>query len=225
MQIDKLVDKILSELGLSTQDTLSKKSSILCIDAIYALILEDTIKDAALLLEVSEDSLEQTLRRHFKEYCGKDSKTKWSIFLLGVVEHRKCVKCSNILPYTDFSTNCNTHNNKNNICKICDSKKFSEYRVSNREACVERSKEHYLNNKSYYLARNAARRALKLNATPSWANLEKIKEIYRICPKGYHVDHIIPLQGELVCGLHVENNLQHLPALENMQKHNKFTGE
>ncbi len=61
-----------------------------------------------------------------------------------------------------------------------------------------------------------------MQATPKWANLEKIKEIYRNRPKGYHVDHIVPLTSPKVCGLHVEYNLQYLPARENISKKNKF---
>lgn len=68
----------------------------------------------------------------------------------------------------------------------------------------------------------AYRRALKLNATPKWADLEKIKEIYLNCPAGYHVDHIVPLKGKNICGLHIETNLQYLPASENLKKSNKF---
>lgn len=68
--------------------------------------------------------------------------------------------------------------------------------------------------------RQAKRRADKFNAIPKWSNLKKIKEIYKNCPKGYHVDHIIPLKGVNVCGLHVENNLQYLTAKENILKSN-----
>lgn len=66
------------------------------------------------------------------------------------------------------------------------------------------------------------RRVCKLKATPSWANLEKIKEIYMNCPDGYHVDHIIPIRGRDICGLHIPENLQYLPAIENVKKGNRY---
>lgn len=71
--------------------------------------------------------------------------------------------------------------------------------------------------------RTALYRASRLQATPGWANLSKIEEIYKNCPEGYHVDHIIPLNGVNICGLHVENNLQYLSAKDNCSKGNKFT--
>lgn len=58
--------------------------------------------------------------------------------------------------------------------------------------------------------------------TPGWANLEAIRQIYINTPKGFAVDHIIPLRGKLVSGLHVESNLQYLPKSENCQKLNRF---
>ncbi len=71
-------------------------------------------------------------------------------------------------------------------------------------------------------ARTNARRAAKLQRTPAWSDLEAIKQIYLDRPEDHHVDHIIPLQGELVSGLHVPENLQHLPASENCSKNNAF---
>ena len=72
-------------------------------------------------------------------------------------------------------------------------------------------------------AKAAKRRAAKLQATPPWADLEEIKNVYLEAQYfNMHVDHIIPLQGKNVCGLHVWDNLQLLPAVENIKKGNKY---
>jgi hypothetical protein len=68
------------------------------------------------------------------------------------------------------------------------------------------------------------RKTAKKKSLPKWANLKKIEEIYLNCPEGCHVDHIIPLQGKNICGLHVESNLQYLTKDENIKKRNKFDG-
>jgi hypothetical protein len=78
------------------------------------------------------------------------------------------------------------------------------------------------NNKAYDAFRAKTYRLRKLQQVPPWADIDKIKSVYLTCPEGFHVDHIIPLKGKYVCGLHVENNLQHLPARENIQKSNKY---
>lgn len=66
------------------------------------------------------------------------------------------------------------------------------------------------------------RKADTLHRTPSWAELPKIREFYNDCSLGFEVDHIIPLKGKLVSGLHVIGNLQYLPKLDNIKKGNKF---
>ena len=74
-------------------------------------------------------------------------------------------------------------------------------------------------------AKTNLRRAGIINATPKWLteeHKEEMKKIYRGCPKGYHVDHIVPLRGKNVCGLHVPNNLRIVTAYVNQSKSNKF---
>ena len=71
-------------------------------------------------------------------------------------------------------------------------------------------------------ADNAKRRAAKLQRTPSWADLEAIKQFYLNCPPGKVVDHDIPLQGKNVSGLHVVENLRYLTPKENRRKSNKY---
>lgn len=74
---------------------------------------------------------------------------------------------------------------------------------------------------------SAARRARKLMATPAWANKFFIEEIYDLANRRtkvmgfkWHVDHIVPLKSKKVCGLHVECNLQVIPASSNLRKSN-----
>ena len=79
---------------------------------------------------------------------------------------------------------------------------------------------------------NSVRRAAKIQRTVSWANLDAIRAIYTECSalnslhgkRTYHVDHIIPLQGSMVSGLHVESNLQIVLAIDNLTKSNKYDG-
>ena len=66
------------------------------------------------------------------------------------------------------------------------------------------------------------RQSRLLQRTPPWADLEAIKAFYESCPDGYHVDHYYPLQGESCSGLHVLENLRHIPAEENLSKGNKM---
>ena len=79
----------------------------------------------------------------------------------------------------------------------------------------------------------AKRRAARLQRTPKWVDSEEIwliKEVYKLAADrtrlhgfSWHVDHIVPLQGKLVSGLHTVNNLQVIPWLENQKKHNKVS--
>ena len=78
-------------------------------------------------------------------------------------------------------------------------------------------------------AYSRARKKHIKQATPSWANMKYIRLFYEMAKMEeerlgvpVHVDHIIPLRGDNVCGLHVEDNLQLLTAKENFRKSNKF---
>jgi hypothetical protein len=79
------------------------------------------------------------------------------------------------------------------------------------------------NNPAAVSAMTSKRRAALRNAIPLWANGDAISRIYQECQNkpGHHVDHIVPLISELVCGLHCEANLQIIPAVENYSKNNR----
>ena len=76
--------------------------------------------------------------------------------------------------------------------------------------------------KGYRRYHSRLREIAESRQTPKWADKAKIREIYVNRPDGCHVDHIIPLRGKKVSGLHVENNLQYLPIKDNMKKHNTY---
>ena len=100
----------------------------------------------------------------------------------------------------------------------------------NRDFLLAQQKEYSRKNPDKNRAKEARRRASKLNATPSWLTDEQKAHINRtyklaqmmqdITGDKYHVDHIVPLQGKDVCGLHVPQNLQVLRADLNLSKSN-----
>ena len=97
-----------------------------------------------------------------------------------------------------------------------------KWRENNSEYTRKSHKEWRKNNRGKINAKNSKRRAAKLQAAPSWANKKTIDMIYiiaNICNKT--VDHIVPLQSSVVCGLHWEANLQLLTQEENSSKSNK----
>lgn len=95
-------------------------------------------------------------------------------------------------------------------------------RQENPERAKEADKRFRAKHLPSILAKNAARRARLRQRIASWVDLKAIREFYKNCPSEYHVDHIIPLLGKNVSGLHCLENLQYLPRLENIAKGNKF---
>ena len=100
----------------------------------------------------------------------------------------------------------------------------------NREKKNKKAREWGKNNKAHGNVKNSRRRTSKLNAIPKWLTKEmkqEIKEIYQeaqdlqwLNEEPLHVDHIIPLRGKNVCGLHVPWNLQILTSSKNLSKGN-----
>jgi len=100
--------------------------------------------------------------------------------------------------------------------------RHANWRAENKDRSANYEKQWRLANPGRAKAKVRNYQAKKKQRTPKWANLEEITKFYENCPAGYEIDHIIPLQGKTVCGLHVLENLQYLPTVENRKKSNKF---
>ena len=103
------------------------------------------------------------------------------------------------------------------------------YYQDNKVVACEKASQWKRDNKGAVVATNAKRHAAKLERTVAWSDANAIKALYTEAQRlteetgeQHHVDHIIPLQGELVSGLHVQNNLQVLTAYDNLSKSNTF---
>lgn len=111
--------------------------------------------------------------------------------------------------------------------------RIKEYRNKNRDKINERERKNAKKRRHIIASKAAKKRAFKRNATPTWLTKEhliEIQEYYTLAKElewlfegqKLHVDHIIPLVGKTVCGLHVPWNLQLLPAKQNLKKSNKL---
>jgi hypothetical protein len=102
------------------------------------------------------------------------------------------------------------------------------YRQANKKIIAEKNKKYRKDNSDKVNANTALRRASKLQATPPWIDLESVKAIYKQAAEATingiptHVDHIVPLRSNVVCGLHCEANLQLLSSSNNASKGNRW---
>lgn len=144
-----------------------------------------------------------------------------------------CVVCNKNKCYQNFLRNpekyrqrVKEYNSKN---KEAHRKRSSEYYWDNKEKVAEYYKKWRINNRDVIRLHSAKYRASLLQASVEWADEEAINLIYKTANYlqektgiPMDVDHIVPLQGKNVCGLHVENNLRCVPRSLNASKGNRY---
>lgn len=106
---------------------------------------------------------------------------------------------------------------KLNLCSVkCKKKHFR--RSKPKKQVTEYKARRGKHNPNKYLRK----RGLCKNRIPIWQDRKAVVAFYYNCPPGYEVDHIIPLNGHIVSGLHTIANLQYLTPEENLKKSNKL---
>jgi hypothetical protein len=145
---------------------------------------------------------------------------------------KECAKEANAKRYVE---------NKDHILEVC--KRWAEanpekrkiisrsYKARNRKKAYESTRDWLLRHPEKLRGYQAKRRAQKIQAAPPWLTkdqLDAMSDLYKTSKVmeekfglKYHVDHIVPLNGEDICGLHVPWNLQVLEAGLNISKSNQ----
>lgn len=174
-----------------------------------------------------------------------ETKKRRETSVVDVSKRYECIDCKMVKSYSDFYTSKVKLNGISSRCKLCESNKYNK---RCEEGLLEKLRQKYIPRKSEedkkkvrervrkwkqdnmfrVLASCAKRRASKLKATPKWANFNKMLEIYKesqllskTTGKVHHVDHIVPLISDLVCGLHCEQNLRVVLEEVNLSKGNR----
>ena len=147
-----------------------------------------------------------------------------------------CKECTKAKSIAAYYNNKEVHNARSNGYRRANMPRIraiaANYREKNRAKINARSNDWVRQNRLNSTLNTAKYRCAKLQRTPAWlteSDLLRIKCYYQVAAmrakesgRAWHVDHIIPLKGKLVSGLHVPNNLRVIPASENKRKTNRY---
>ena len=174
-----------------------------------------------------DEAIKQGLKHYF---TGKPC--KWGHLEKRSVGCRKCLACGR--ERMAIWAKENPEKKKQVYQKWYDAS-YADYCKKNKENIRKNASEWLKRNKDKANAKTAYRRATKLQRTPKWLSSEDmwlIEEAYELAQERtklfgfmWTVDHVVPLNGETVSGLHVPENLQIIPASENYSKANRWDWE
>lgn len=159
---------------------------------------------------------------------------------VGPICFKSCTKCGESKPLEGFNRQPAGKYRRKGECKACQATAGQAYVAANPRTKAARGRAWSEANPGKIAAKNKAwreehrgtmaayaslRRAGKSRATPLWADHSKIVAIFKAASlQKFTVDHVFPLRGKTVSGLHVEANLQPLCPRANVRKHNKLPG-
>lgn len=145
---------------------------------------------------------------------------------------KTCSRCKKEMELSNFPPQSKTKDGLDYRCKSCAAAYKQAWAERNRDK-VKAAKDRWKkNNREKHLEQSKSNKMARAKRMPKWVDKDEIfmiHEAYRLARARtemhgflWHVDHIIPLRGKNVCGLHVMANLQVIPAKDNLHKLNKF---
>jgi hypothetical protein len=175
------------------------------------------------------------------------SRSQMAIIMSTASNLAKCYSCKVTLTSENIVHNKGKSVGRESCCKQCNTKRVSLWYQNNKDKkriydakrrkekrylYREASRKHRLNNPAKKKADVIARKSGISTQTPSWANFKYMNLFYKLAKieqvrtgKAVHVDHIIPIISDVVCGLHCEDNMQLLFAEYNLKKSNHYSLE
>lgn len=139
------------------------------------------------------------------KFCGSSCSATYNNTGKIKVPRIQCQQCGKLTTRHSPSTG--------RIRKFCSQKCSSEYRKVFK---TDEELKIHVRNRVREVSANY--RARLRNQTPDGVDRKAIREYYSKCPRGYEVDHIVPISKG---GLHILENLQYLPMSENRRKGNR----
>lgn len=213
---------ILNVLGVKYTTVLKKKHGsareFTYGEVIDRIIINYSSPTNSLFPEIGVQTFNRMISKAFPEVKLNGGKETWSFYILSLISHKVCGTCECILPFEAFAKDKGTSLGISSICKSCK----NSYQIGQYQKYYFNHQESYAKNYGKIRERQNQYKGERTLRIPLWSQKELIEQFYDNCPQGYHVDHIIPLKGKEVSGLHVIENLQYLTAEENLLKSNKY---
>ena len=215
---------ILKKLGVSATDIAKKKhgsSPEITYGFLVEKILDNLGKEPThRTLGLPEQTFNRMIKKVFPGVKLAGGQESWFYYTLSLIEHKYCAQCSTINHHSKFHKDSDASAvGLKSICKSC----VSINQSGQYKKYYEAHQKSYDKNKAKIRERSSVSKSKRSLRVVPWTEVEQIQAFYAKCPEGYQVDHIIPLLGKEVSGLHVLSNLQYLSVAENMIKSNKYS--
>ena len=178
----------------------------------------------------SPDGLQSKCKSCYSNWY-RDHYEKTSAVKKEKVKRRYETKADEIKAYTRDWRKKNLAHSRDYAKKVAEkkNKQTRERRLANPQKYRELDSQKRDANPAYFQAKVAKRRAIRIQRTVAWCDERVVRFIYatgrymtKVTGQSWHVDHVVPLNGKNVSGLHVHFNLMVVPASVNLRKSNKF---